>query len=161
MGRPSGLGMKTSSSLGSGVGVGIGSVGFGSATGKYRHRAEVKLRVDIRFMIVRWGVLVLRWKYADDASTIVRRNGTAILGCSMLWCGVGKWEAHFLKVAGSRCRMSCTMLGRKWLKSIYSHVLSRHRLPLTHALLPRRSHEQLTRALLAKAAFAPSPPTQY
>jgi hypothetical protein len=113
MGRPSGLGMKTSSSLGSDVGTGIGSVGFGSATGKYRHRAEVKLRVDIRFMIVRCGVLVLRWKYADDASTIVRRNGTAILGCNMLWCCVERWEAQCPKVAGSRCRVSCTKLGRK------------------------------------------------
>jgi hypothetical protein len=43
---------------------------------------------------------VLRWKYADVASAIVRRNGTAILGCNMLCCGVvGEWEAQFLKVA--------------------------------------------------------------
>lgn len=77
--------MKMSSSLGSGVG--SISVGLGSGTGRYKQRADVKLLVDIRLMIVRCGVRVLGRKHADDVSIIVRRSGIAILGCSMLCCG--------------------------------------------------------------------------
>lgn len=87
IGRPSGFGMNMSSSLGSGVvSISIG-VGFGSGTGRYKQRADVKLLVDIRFMIVRCGVRVFGRKHADETSRRVRRNGTAILGCNMfvLW----------------------------------------------------------------------------
>jgi hypothetical protein len=72
--------MNMSSSLGSGVvWVSVG-VGFDSGRGRYRQRADVKLLVDIRFMIVRHGVRVLDPKHADEASASVRRKGTAILG---------------------------------------------------------------------------------
>jgi hypothetical protein len=49
----------------------------------------VKLRLEMRFIIVRFGVRAWRRKNADDASRSERRNGTATLGCNILWCGMG------------------------------------------------------------------------